>query len=202
MRLSKVLALLSMVLLAGAFLMVPALSTAQTSGQSSWPDTAVVMLSPDQEPNLTTPIPASEHPEGAIVLQMSNGSDQICYQLWVSGTSNITQAHIHMGAAGQEGPVVAWLFPSTKVGQAASSLNTTKMPGNFSGLLAKGNISASDLIGPMQGKSLSDLMSAMKSGQTVCERPHHPEPRRRDPRTDHQRQHMDGRTGHSHEPAG
>lgn len=152
-------------LLAGAFLMVPALGTAQTSGEANWSDTAVVPLSPDQEPNLATPIPANEHPMGAAVIQMNNDSSQICYQLWVTGISNVSQAHIHMGAVGQEGPVVAWLFPSAKAAQGSASPNTTNMPGNFTGLLAKGNISASDLVGPMQGKNLTDLKAAMMSGQ-------------------------------------
>jgi hypothetical protein len=165
MRMRTVFVSLLVALLAGAFLMVPAMATAQTGGFNG-SDTAIVPLTPGQEPNLTTPIPASENPMGAAVFEMNNSSGQICYQVWVSGVNNVTQAHIHMGAAGQEGPVVAWLFPSNKAAQGTSSLNSTNLPGNFTGLLAKGNITAADLVGPLQGKTLNDLMSAVQSGQT------------------------------------
>ena len=133
--------------------------------ETGWSDTAVVPLTSGQEPNLTTPVPANEHPMGAAVFQMNNDSSQVCYQLWVAGISNATQAHIHMGAVGQEGPVVAWLFPSNKAQQNSASMNTTNMPGNFTGLLARGTITAADLVGPMQGKNMSDLKDAMMSGQ-------------------------------------
>ncbi len=164
MRLRTIFVSLLVAIMAGALLMVPALASAQ-SGGANLADTAVVPLSPDQEPSLTTPIPANEQPMGAAIFQMSNDSSQICYQLWVAGISNATQAHIHMGAMGTEGPVVAWLFPSAKAAQDSSSLNTTNMPGNFTGLLARGNISASDLVGPMQGKNLTDLKTAIMAGQ-------------------------------------
>ncbi len=167
MKMIKTIIVLAATLLMGAFVLAPVLTTAQsTSAMSSWPDSAVVLLTPSQEPNLTTPIPASENPMGVAVLQMNNSSNQICYQVWVTGISNVTEAHIHMGAAGQEGPVVAWLFPSNTTAQANASFNSTNLPGNFTGLLAKGNITSSDLVGPLKNQSLSSLMSAIASNQT------------------------------------
>lgn len=167
MRPTRLLSALAAILMMGAIFLAPALSTAQApSGSSDWAATSVTQMSPNQEPNLTTPIPANSNETGVLVLQMDNSSNQICYSLWVSGVSNITQAHIHLGPVGQEGPVVAWLFPSEKANQSTASLNSTKMPGSFTGLLAKGNITASDLIGPMQGKTLKDFMAAIWAGQT------------------------------------
>lgn len=162
MRATKLIVLLSAFLMVGAMLMVPLASGAQSSGSSGWNDTAVVMLNQSQEPNATVSASGNMGPQGIAVVEMN--ASQVCYQLWVYNISNVTQAHIHMGAPGTEGSVVAWLYPTTRIDQAKASLTSTNMSGNFSGLLAKGNISSSDLIGPMANKSLSDLMTAMKNG--------------------------------------
>jgi hypothetical protein len=162
MRESKLIALLSAVLVIVAILMVPSAMGAQGSSGSGLSDTAVVMLSPSQEPNMTASAANSSGPQGMAIVTMN--SSMVCYQLWLYNVSNVTQAHIHQGAPGTEGPVVAWLYPSNVRDQANADLNTTKLPGNFTGLVAKGNISSSELIGPMKGKSTSDLITAMKNG--------------------------------------
>ena len=165
MRLSHLIVLLSAALLACAFALAPATATAQSGEGQGWSDTAVVMMTPDQVPNLTTPIPADQNPMGATVISMNETNGEVCYQLWVSGIPNVTQAHIHQGAPGVEGPIVVSLYPSTDPNRSSGDANTTEHPGNFSGLLMTGNISASDLVGPMAGMTVNDLISAMRSGE-------------------------------------
>jgi hypothetical protein len=81
----------------------------------------------------------------------TNGID---YQVSVSGISGVTAAHIHSGNVGENGPVIVTLFKSD------TPSNQTN------GVLVKGTITAADLEGPMQGKQISDLVSAMSSAGT------------------------------------
>ncbi|HEX9317492.1 MAG TPA: CHRD domain-containing protein, partial [Nitrososphaeraceae archaeon] len=62
----------------------------------------------------------------------------------------VTMAHIHNAKAGENGDPVAML-------QIAKSGGPT---------LAEGNITASDLMGSLAGKSISDLVAKMQSGET------------------------------------
>jgi hypothetical protein len=82
------------------------------------------------------------------------GTNGIDYQASVSGISGVTAAHIHSGNVGENGPVIVTLFKSD------TPSNQTN------GVLVKGTITAADLEGPMQGKQISDLVSAMSSGGT------------------------------------
>ena len=59
-----------------------------------------------------------------------------------------------MGKAGANGDVIVDLLKDSKK-------NPTKL-----GMAIRGNITDSDLTGPMQGKTLSDLISAINSGDT------------------------------------
>ena len=65
---------------------------------------------------------------------------------------DVTQAHIHVGAEDGNGPVVAFLF-----GFVAEGVTTN-------GVLATGTITSDDLVGPLAGMSLADLVAALDSG--------------------------------------
>jgi len=78
----------------------------------------------------------------------------ITYSLNVSGIDRVTAAHIHNGHPGENGPVVVTLFKADQP------------TGPTDGILAEGNITDANLEGPMQGKSISDLSTAMQNGQT------------------------------------
>jgi hypothetical protein len=79
------------------------------------------------------------------------GNNRVAFTLSVSGLRDITQAHIHKGRTGRNGPIVAWLFgPSTGTSQ--------------SGVLAEGTLRRQDLVGPLQGRSIQSLVGLMRSG--------------------------------------
>jgi hypothetical protein len=80
------------------------------------------------------------------------------YMLLIGRLNNLTQAHIHLGPAGQNGPVVVWLYPS---GPPPSPI-----PGEFNGVLATGVITAANLVGPLAGEPLSVLLDHMRNGNT------------------------------------
>ena len=83
-------------------------------------------------------------------------NDTMKYRVNVTGISNATAAHIHMGKVGQNGDVIVDLLntPSSKDKDTAY------------GMIFRGNISDSSLKGPMQGKTLDDLAAAIESGDT------------------------------------
>jgi len=89
---------------------------------------------------------------GQAVLKLSADGMALDYKLMVSSMRDVTAAHIHLGPAGANGPVVAFL--------------TTAHPGTSHGMIAQGTITAANLVGPLAGMELSDLMMQMRAGNT------------------------------------
>lgn len=93
---------------------------------------------------------------GIADFQLSPDGTSLSFTLSVSNLNDITQSHIHLAAAGVNGPVVVWLFPSAPP--------ATLIPGMFSGLLAQGTITAANLTGLLAGQPLSALVDAINAG--------------------------------------
>ena len=74
---------------------------------------------------------------------------------WVNGTGiqGVTLGHIHSGAQGENGPVVVTLF---------------KFDSPQNNLTQSGTVAANNLEGPMKGKTIPDLITAMKNGSTYA----------------------------------
>lgn len=83
------------------------------------------------------------------------GQDNIMYTVNVTDIENVTAAHIHRGQVGENGPIVITLFKS----ETPTTAMTTEV-------LSEGNITATNLEGPMAGQLLSNLTSAMQNEQT------------------------------------
>ena len=79
--------------------------------------------------------------------------DKVWFKLNVTDMQGVTQAHIHTGKQGENGPVVVTLYKSAT-------------PQPINGKLSYGNITANLLEGPMKGKQISDLATAMSNGST------------------------------------
>jgi hypothetical protein len=78
------------------------------------------------------------------------------FRVNVTGISNASAAHIHMGKAGENGDVIVDLLNAPE----------SKDKDTAYGMIFRGNLSDSSLTGPMQGKTLDDLTAAMESGDT------------------------------------
>ncbi|WP_337134509.1 CHRD domain-containing protein, partial [Staphylococcus aureus] len=78
---------------------------------------------------------------------------ELHYKLIVTNIENVVASHIHLAPAGANGPVVAFLY-----GPAAPG------GGRSDGVLAEGTITAANLVGPLAGHPLSDLIAAMEAG--------------------------------------
>lgn len=77
--------------------------------------------------------------------------DSVHFIINASDIQDVTAGHIHSGSQGENGPVVATLF---QFDSPQNDVNTDGM------------ISADDLEGPMQGKQISDLATAMNNVST------------------------------------
>ena len=55
--------------------------------------------------------------QGQAIFNINEDGSEIHYKLIVANIENVFQAHIHRGAAGVNGPVAVWLYPSTTPGK-------------------------------------------------------------------------------------
>jgi hypothetical protein len=117
----------------------------------SRPTTYVAPLSGAQE------VPPNDSlARGQAVFRLSPDQTAIHYRLIVANLRDVTQAHIHLAPAGANGPVVAWLYPAGPPAQL--------IPGRSSGVLATGTITATDLVGPLAGQTLTALVHELEAG--------------------------------------
>ncbi len=102
----------------------------------------------EQAPPIDTPAKAT--------FVLSGNGKSLHYTLSVADVENATMAHIHIGHLGEEGPIAVWLYPSNP--------SPVERKGKFTGVLTEGTITAANLMGPLQGKTLEDLVSDIKAG--------------------------------------
>jgi hypothetical protein len=95
--------------------------------------------------------------QGQAILHLSKDEQSIDYRLIATNIDNVVQAHIHVGAAGTNGPIVAFLYGLVPAGG-----------GRQTGVLATGTITAANLIGPLVGQPLSALVREIRSGNAYA----------------------------------
>jgi hypothetical protein len=100
--------------------------------------------------------PNDSRGQGQAIFHVAKDGQSIAYKLIVANIQNVTQAHIHRGPAGANGPVVVWLYPAAPPAQL--------IPGRTQGILGEGTITAASLVGPLAGASLQDLIDDLNSG--------------------------------------
>jgi hypothetical protein len=97
--------------------------------------------------------PSTTTATGDAEFNLSADGNTMSYQVNVMNIDKVTMAHIHSGKTGENGPVVVWLF------------NSTTPSGPMNGMLSQGNITSNDLVGPLKGKQMSDLVKLITDGQ-------------------------------------
>ncbi len=93
--------------------------------------------------------------QGVAKFQLSADGAEMTYRLNVANIENLLMAHIHIAAPGSDGPVAVWLYPDGPPPQ--------QIPGRFQGVLATGSITAANLVGPLAGMALSDLVAMLEA---------------------------------------
>ena len=89
---------------------------------------------------------------GFAVLKFDNNT--LTYQLNVTNLNEIKSSHIHLGGFGENGDIIVMLF------------NSTSPTNLINGTLTEGSITTGDLKGPLEGKSLGDLISQINQLKT------------------------------------
>jgi hypothetical protein len=100
--------------------------------------------------------PVETNARGQASFQLDKDGSSIKFRVVLANIENVTAAHIHAAPFGVNGPVVVWLYP---LGPPAELLQ-----GKTNGILAQGVISEDDLVGPLEGLELSDLLDLLQSG--------------------------------------
>jgi hypothetical protein len=99
-------------------------------------------------------VPARETPAfGFAVFALSRDEQSLHFAVFTFRIENVVFSHIHRGATGVNGPVVAFLLHNQPPGG-----------GPANGLLARGTLTADDLIGPLAGMDFSALVAELRSG--------------------------------------
>lgn len=91
---------------------------------------------------------------GQAIFKLSKDGDALEYRLIVANIENVFASHIHCGATGVNGPIGVTLF----MGSPAS--------GRVDGVLATGTITAPDEGNGCGWATLSDVLAAIRSGDT------------------------------------
>ncbi len=125
------------------------LGAGATAGAAAAPgDSYTVQLTGATEvPPRTTPA------SGEVAIQISPDGQSLTYSVTVRDITNVTMGHIHIGAVGANGDIVLPLVPTAPPGG-----------GPRSGVIGQGTLTAAQLVGPLQGQPLSDLIAQMDGG--------------------------------------
>ena len=84
-------------------------------------------------------MPANEsQARGNAIFKLSGDGTSLDYKLIVANIDNVTQAHIHCGPAGVNGPVVVFLYPSAPP--------AVLIPGTSNGILNQGTATQANVI--------------------------------------------------------
>jgi hypothetical protein len=107
------------------------------------------------ENEIQTPAVVSDA-TGVAQFRLSGDGQSLDYRLNVGNIDEVVQAHIHVGAANANGPIVVFLFGPVTPGEGERT----------NGTLATGTITAANLIGPLAGQPLSALIAEIEAGNT------------------------------------
>lgn len=96
--------------------------------------------------------PVKTRARGMAFFQLNGEETELEFRLIVANIRNLIAAHIHLGASGTNGPVVAFLFGPVAPGG-----------GRIQGVIAEGTLVAGDVVGPIAG-DFSALIAALRDG--------------------------------------
>ena len=133
---------------------VSATTAATTTISSSYAQTIPSIFHAILEGDEEVP-PVDSDAKGAAIFRTSNDGTELHYRLIVANIEDVTAAHIHLAPRGENGDIVAFLFNPEEPTE-----------GRTNGILAEGTITSADLVGPLEGSTLSELIDEMKAGNT------------------------------------
>jgi hypothetical protein len=125
-------------------------------------------LAGDNEVFTGSPSPADSLAQGQAIIQIAPDGNSFDYKLIASNIVNAVQAHIHCGPAGQNGPIVVWLYPSV-----TSTAALTGPQPRHDGVLAEGTVKDGEALNvrpttnpvcPGGVSTFADVLSRIREG--------------------------------------
>ena len=100
--------------------------------------------------------PVETNASGRTTFEVAEDGSAVHFEVFIDCIQNVNQGHIHLGAEGENGPVVVWLYPQE-----------TREPELIEGVqrdfvLAEGTLTDEDLVGDFEGESLDALIEVMR----------------------------------------
>jgi hypothetical protein len=139
-------------------LMVSAVPATASASQDSARRIEVVhaRMTGDQE----VPGPVDTTGKGRAVFIIDHESETVRYIVMATRIDRVTESHIHLAAAGANGPPVVFLFDfdDTQLNIGSATEGTTK------GFVAHGTITEHDLLETVSGLTMAGLIEALTSG--------------------------------------
>lgn len=130
-------------------------ATTEATTTTAAPDTTVTteaaMYTADLSGDQVNP-PNDSTAGGQATFTPSSDGSSMDFELSVEELADVAAAHIHMGAAGEDGGVIVPLF------------NGPAKTGPFTGILAEGTLTEADLAGDLQGMTIGDLIDVIEAG--------------------------------------
>lgn len=106
------------------------------------------------------PKPVVTTATGQFSMMVREDDASLEYELSLQGIEDVYMAHLHLSEGeGAYGPMVAWLYPAHHARKAQP------MHGPINGVLCSCKINSSDLMGTLEGKTVQDLLDAIKAGK-------------------------------------
>src|ERR687898_1533478 len=96
--------------------------------------------------------PVNTNSTGIALFELLN--NQIDFKVNVTNLDNINSAHIHLGEFGQNGEIIVSLL---------KSLSPVDVP---NGTLVEGQVTPSNLVGPLKGKNINELIQLFNNTKT------------------------------------
>lgn len=103
--------------------------------------------------------PVETDAQGQAKFRLDRAGNELSYKLIVANIEDVSMAHIHIGGPSENGPVAVWLYPE-------DGPPPQLIEGRFDGVLAEDTVTASDLVGPLEGEPLSALVEEIRAGNT------------------------------------
>ena len=113
----------------------------------------------DQVPN-----PIETKARGLAKFQLNQDGTELKFKIIVANIENVIGAHIHFAPVDANGPIVLSMVPDTAGFLADGAFITD--PLTLNGILVEGTATADDLVGPLEGEELEDLILLIENGDT------------------------------------
>jgi len=123
-------------------------------------------LTGDEEVLTTSPHPSVSLATGQAIFRINAAGTSADFRLIASNINNVTQAHIHCGLPGVNGPIAMWLYPESEIGPPPGDAAPSGA-GPHDGVLASGTFSLAGVNCPEAAFGAGvTLLAAMRDGRT------------------------------------